>query len=153
MAIRILPELSDFLLAGSQRRVVSVHTTVMADDLTAVSVYDRLCADRPNTFLLESADAGTWSRYSFIGVNAAATLTEENGRAVWHWAGRPISGLPSDIDPLLALARTIEMLHTPRDPDLPPLVSGMVGYLGYDVVRRLEVLPDSIPMIWNCRNW
>lgn len=145
MTVRILPELSDFLLAGAQRRVVSVHATVMADDLTAVSVYDRLCGDRPNTFLLESADAGTWSRYSFIGVNAAATLTEENGRAVWHWAGRPISGLPSDIDPLVALARTIEMLHTPRDPELPPLVSGMVGYLGYDVVRRLEALPDSNP--------
>jgi anthranilate synthase component 1 len=37
------------------------------------------------------------------------------------------------------------VLHTPRDETLPPLVSGMVGYLGYDVVRRLEVLPDGNP--------
>lgn len=142
---RILPELPEFLDAGAHSRVVSVYTTVLADDLTAVSVFDRLCGDRPNTFLLESADAGTWSRYSFIGVNAAATLTEVEGRAVWRWTGRPIEGLPSDIDPLVALARTLEVLHTPRNPDLPPLVSGLVGYLGYDVVRRLEVLPDANP--------
>ena len=141
----IVPELAEFLGAGARSRVVSVYTTVLADDLTAVSVFDRLCADRPNTFLLESADAGTWSRYSFIGVNAAATLTEVDGRAVWRWADRPIAGLPSDVDPLVALARTLELLHTPKDPNLPPLVSGLVGYLGYDVVRRLEVLPDANP--------
>ncbi len=141
----IVPDLAEFLGAGARSRVVSVYTTVLADDLTAVSVFDRLCADRPNTFLLESADAGTWSRYSFIGVNAAATLTEVDGRAVWRWADRPIAGLPSDIDPLVALARTLELLHTPKDPNLPPLVSGLVGYLGYDVVRRLEVLPDANP--------
>src|SRR3712207_7140024 len=33
-------------------------------------------------------------------------------------------------------------LRTPRTPDLPPLTGGLVGYLGYDVVRRLERLPE-----------
>ena len=41
------------------------------------------------------------------------------------------------------LAETLERLHTPRDEALPPMTSGMVGYLGYDIVRRLERLPDS----------
>ena len=39
----------------------------------------------------------------------------------------------------------MEILHTPADAGLPPLTSGMVGYLAYDVVRRLEVLPDQNP--------
>ena len=53
--------------------------------------------------------------------------------------------MPSGGDPLAAVAETLRRLHTPRDPDLPPLTSGLVGYLGYDIVRRIERLPDSNP--------
>ena len=34
-------------------------------------------------------------------------------------------------------------MRTPRVPGLPPLTGGLVGYLGYDVVRRLERLPET----------
>lgn len=145
MSLPIEPSLDDFLVAGGQRRVVSVYARLQAAELTAVEVYHRLCGQRANTFLLESADAGAWSRYSFVGVGAAATLTEVDGAATWQWSGRPISGLPVGGDPLVVLEQTLTELHTPRQPDLPPLVSGLVGYLGYDVVRRLERLPDSNP--------
>ncbi len=129
--------------AGRRRRVVSVHARLLADDFTPVGLYHQLCGDRPNTFLLESAEGGVWSRYSFVGVSAAATLSERDGEA--FWSGRPIAGLPTGGDPLQVLAETLRALHTPRDPLLPPLVSGLVGYLGYDVARRLERLPDSNP--------
>lgn len=143
--ITISPDLPGFLAAGAQRRVVSVHTRLQADDFTPVGLYHQLCGDRPNTFLLESAEGGVWSRYSFVGVSAVATLSEAGGLARWIWRDRPIAGLPSDGDPLKVLAETLELLHTPREEGLPPLVSGMVGYLGYDVARRLERLPDSNP--------
>ncbi|MDQ1689538.1 MAG: anthranilate synthase component, partial [Frankiaceae bacterium] len=82
-----------------------------------------------------------WSRYSFVGVRAAATLTEENGVA--RWLGQPPFGLDSvDADPLVALRAAVEALRSPRDPALPPLTGGLVGYLSYDVVRRLERLPS-----------
>lgn len=145
MNLDIQPDLDGFLAAGAERRVVSVHTRLIADDLTAVGLYHRLCGRRPGTFLLESAAGGVWGRYSFVGVNAAATLTETDGAATWQWAGRPIGGLPSGGDPLQVLARTLELLHTPGTAGLPPLASGLVGYLGYDVVRRLERLPDGNP--------
>lgn len=143
--ITITPDLGGFLASGAERRVVSVHTRLQADDFTPMGLYHQLCGDRPNTFLLESAEGGVWSRYSFIGVSAVATLTEADGVARWLWRDRPITGLPGGADPLAVLAETLELLHTPRSDDLPPLVSGMVGYLGYDVVRRLERLPDSNP--------
>ncbi len=145
MTLEITPDLPGFLAAGATRRVVSVHTRLLADDFTPVGLYHQLCGERPNTFLFESAEGGVWSRYSFVGVNAVATLTEADGAARWEFSGRPIAGLPDDGDPLAVLARTLQMLHTPREPGLPPLVSGMVGYLGYDVVRRLEHLPDGNP--------
>ena len=141
--LAIEPDLAGFVAAGRRRRVVSVHAKLLADDLTPVGLYHQLCGTRPHTFLLESAEGGVWSRYSFVGVAAAATLSERDGQA--FWSGRPIAGLPSEGDPLAVLAETLQLLHTPRDTQLPPLVSGLVGYLGYDIARRLEVLPDSNP--------
>jgi anthranilate synthase component 1 len=73
-----------------------------------------------------------------VGVRSAATLTERDGQA--HWLGTPPVGVPVDGDPLKALRATVETLHTPRDlaAAMPPFTGGMVGYLGYDIVRRLE---------------
>lgn len=145
MSLELHPDLPGFLAAGATRRVVSVHARLLADDFTPVGLYHQLCGERPGTFLLESAEGGVWSRWSFVGVHAVATLTEADGVAHWSFPGRPIAGLPEGGDPLDVLARTLGLLHTPREPGLPPLVSGLVGYLGYDVVRRLERLPDSNP--------
>jgi anthranilate synthase component 1 len=120
-----------------------VYRRLLADAETAVGLYAKLTGNLPNTYLLESAEQGVWSRYSFIGVRAAAVLTEHDGAAVW--TGHAPSGLPSGGDPLSALQETLALLHTPRVQGLPPFTSGLVGYLGYDAVRRVERLPDSNP--------
>ncbi|MFV0450930.1 MAG: anthranilate synthase component I [Propioniciclava sp.] len=139
----IAPDLAGFTAVAAQqgRRVISVHARLLADDLTPVGLYHHLCGSRPNTFLLESAEAGVWARYSIVGVHAAAVLSEVDGHAVW--SGRTLANLPRGGDPLQVLAETLERLHTPRADGLPPFTSGMVGYLGYDIVRRLERLPDT----------
>ena len=139
----VTPDLAGFRAQAAEqgRRVVSVHTRLFADDVTPVGLYHHLCGDRTNTFLFESAEQGVWARYSIIGVNAAAVLSESGGQATW--SGRQLANLPRGGDPLAVLAETLERLHTPRDEALPPMTSGMVGYLGYDIVRRLERLPDS----------
>jgi anthranilate synthase component 1 len=69
-------------------------------------------------------------------VRSGAALTEENGQT--RWIGTPPAGLPMSGDPLAALSETLRLLHTESLPGLPPLTGGMVGYLGYDIVRRLE---------------
>ena len=139
----ITPTLEDFRAQAAQRRVIPVHRRLLADAETAVGLYLKLSGNLPNTYLLESAEQGVWSRYSFIGVRAAAVLTESDGRA--RWTGHAPAGLPSGGDPLEALRETLQLLHTPRAEGLPPFTSGLVGYLGYDAVRRVERLPDSNP--------
>ncbi len=115
---------------------------LLADGETAVGLYRKLAHDRPGTFLLESAENGrSWSRYSFVGVRTAATLTERDGRA--RWVGTPPPGVPTEGEPLQVLAATVAALRGPRDPALPPLTGGMVGFVAYDAVRRLERLPDD----------
>ncbi|MEU0274965.1 anthranilate synthase component I [Streptomyces sp. NPDC006307] len=132
-------DLETFRKLAADRRVIPVSRRLLVDGDTPVGLYRKLAAERPGTFLLESAENGrSWSRYSFIGVRSAATLTARDGQA--HWLGTPPVGVPLDGDPLEALRATVEALHTPRDlaAGLPPFTGGMVGYLGYDTVRRLE---------------
>ncbi|MFF5568605.1 anthranilate synthase component I [Streptomyces sp. NPDC012623] len=136
-------DLETFRELAADRRVIPVSRRLLADGDTPVGLYRKLAAERPGTFLLESAENGrSWSRYSFVGVRSAATLTEREGST--HWLGTPPVGVPTDGDPLAALRATVEALHTPRDlaPGLPPFTGGMVGYLGYDIVRRLEKVGD-----------
>ncbi|MFI5807116.1 anthranilate synthase component I [Streptomyces sp. NPDC051561] len=136
-------DLETFRKLAADRRVIPVSRRLLADGDTPVGLYRKLAAERPGTFLLESAENGrSWSRYSFVGVRSAATLTARDGQA--HWLGTPPVGVPQDGDPLDALRATVETLHTPRDlaGDLPPFTGGMVGYLGYDIVRRLERIGD-----------
>ncbi|QMU75941.1 anthranilate synthase component I [Streptacidiphilus sp. PB12-B1b] len=145
----ITPDLETFRKLAVDRRVIPVTRRLLADGDTPVALYRKLAAGRPNTFLLESAEQGrSWSRYSFVGVRSAAVLTADaEGGA--RWLGKPPVGIPVDGDPLQVLRATVEALHTPRDlhgsSHLPPFTGGMVGYLGYDVVRRLEKLPQLAP--------
>ena len=139
-----VPDRAGFARLARGSRLVPVTRRLLADGETPVGVYRKLAGGRPGTFLLESAEHGrSWSRWSFVGVRSSATLSEQDGRAVW--TGTPPPGAPADGDPLEVLAATWRALlgPTPADelPDLPPLTGGLVGYLGYDVVRRIERLP------------
>jgi anthranilate synthase component 1 len=137
----VYPDRDEFRALAAERRVIPVVRRLLADDETPLSVYRKLAGDRPNTFLLESAENGkSWSRWSFIGVHSAAALTAVDGEAVW--TGHPPVGLPSGGNPLAALRETMEILHTEPFPGMPPLTGGMVGYIGYDAVRWLEKLPE-----------
>jgi anthranilate synthase component I len=123
-------------------RLVPITRTLFADAETPVGVYRKLAAGRPGTFLLESAEAGaSFSRWSFVGVNAVASLSVDGDRAVW--TGAVPEGVPLDGDPLEVLGAAWRALKGPRLPGLPPLTGGFVGYLSYDVVRRIEQIPDK----------
>ncbi len=135
------PAREDF---SSDRPMVPVVRRLLADSETAVGIYRKLARNRPGTVLLESAEQGKrWARYSFVGARSAGVLTERGG--VTQWLGEEIPGLTDDLpaDPLAAVRTLARRLRSPRTPGLPPLTGGLVGYLGYDVVRRLERLPET----------
>ncbi|RBY95661.1 anthranilate synthase component I [Blastococcus sp. TF02-8] len=140
------PSREEFAATGGTGGQVMVPVTrrLLADGQTAVGIYRALVGDRPGTVLLESAEQGKrWARYSFVGVRSAGVLTERDGRT--QWLGEDLPGLTDDLptDPLEAVRVVARRLRSPRTPGLPPLTGGLVGYLGYDVVRRLERLPST----------
>jgi anthranilate synthase component I len=138
----VRPTLAEFQELAKTRRVIPVAKRVLADGETPVGLYRKLAGERAGTFLLESAEHGrSWSRYSFVGVNARAMLTSENG--VTRWLGDKPVGIPENENPLETLRETIAALHTEPLSGLPPLTSGMVGLISYDAVRRWERIPET----------
>ncbi|WP_066463100.1 anthranilate synthase component I [Sanguibacter suarezii] len=139
------PQVQEFCELAADRRVVPVVRRLLADDVTPVSLYRTLAGSRPGTFLMESAEIdGGWSRYSFIGVNSRATLTVDGDEAVWR--GDVPAGVPTSGSPLEVLDATLRVLHTDAIDGLPPLTGGLVGALGWDLVRRWEpTLPATAP--------
>lgn len=142
------PDLESFRILAQTRRVIPVFRTIATVNETALNLYRKLANERAGTFLLESAEHGrSWSRYSFVGVASSAMLSERDGQA--FWSGKAPQGVPEFGDPITALRETLDVLFTPgvnegiTSEDLPPLTGGVVGYLGYDIVRRLEKLPND----------
>ena len=142
------PNLESFRQLAQNRRVIPVFRKLLADGETALGLYRKLADERAGTFLLESAEHGrSWSRYSFVGVASSAMLSERDGQALW--SGKVPQGVPATGDPIAALRETLDVLFTPgvnegiTNEELPPLTGGVVGYLGYDIVRRLEKLPNE----------
>lgn len=133
------PSREQFLeLAAEGYRVIPIVRRLLADSLTPVGFYERLAGGRTGTFILESAEyGGSWSRYSFIGVNSMAQLrADEHGNA--DWLGTVPAGVPTHGDVVEVAHATLKTLKAPRVEGLPNLTSGLVGTVGWDAIRHWE---------------
>jgi anthranilate synthase component 1 len=140
----IQPSRDDFRTLARTHTVIPVWRELLADLTTPVAAFARLVGDKPG-FLLESVEHGEarWSRWSFCGRNPLVTLTAR-GRTVEATGALP-DGVPLDQGILAAIEAVLTAWRAPSLPDLPPLHGGIMGYLGYDVVREVERLPDIPP--------
>ncbi|HEY9558661.1 MAG TPA: anthranilate synthase component I [Acidimicrobiales bacterium] len=134
------PSRDEFRALARDHTVIPVWRELLADLTTPVAAFARLVGDEPG-FLLESVEhAERWSRWSFIGRNPLATLTAR-GRTVEATGALP-PGVPLDQGILAAVEAILAAWRAPAIEGLPPLHGGIMGYLGYDVVREVERLPD-----------
>ncbi|MET0628946.1 MAG: chorismate-binding protein [Acidimicrobiia bacterium] len=140
----VKPSRDEFLALARDHTVVPVWREVLADLETPVSAFVKLVGageqDAPG-FLLESVEhAERWGRFSFIGRDPALTLVVR-GLTV-DVTGTLPAGVPTDQGGLAALEALLATYRSPQIPELPPFHGGVVGYLGYDVVREVEHLPN-----------
>ncbi|MBL1127186.1 MAG: anthranilate synthase component I [Chloroflexi bacterium] len=128
-------------LAAGPANLIPVYREFAADLETPVSVYLKLMEQFGPSFLLESVEGGEQvGRYSFVGVNPRG-LISLRGRTVT--AGGETRTLAEGED-ILHVVKAEMAQFTPADlPGLPRFQGGAVGYLGYDVVRFFERLPDT----------
>jgi anthranilate synthase component I len=130
---------------ANQHKVIPIIETLFSTTETPLSIFEKLASEKSGSFLLESAEQGVWARYSFVGVNNRGTLTQNrDGEVVWQ-SNQGQSPLPSQSEPLEATAlgavNQIQQAWTSEPlPGVPPLTSGLVGLLGWDVIREIEKL-------------
>lgn len=125
-----------------------VYTRLAADLDTPVSLMLKLTGAQKDAFVLESVTGGeVRGRYSIIGMKPDLIwrchgTTSEINRAARYDADafEPVEG-----NPLNALRALIEESRIDLPEDLPQAAAGLFGYLGYDMVRLVEHLPNINP--------
>jgi anthranilate synthase component I len=138
--VRIRPSRDEFRSLAATYTVVPVWAELLGDLETPVAAYAKLVGDGPG-FLLESVEHGErWSRFSFVGRDPVATLLLRDGQ-VEVTGTLPIE-VPTDRGILAVLEHLLATYRAPAIPELPPLHGGLMGYLGYDVIREVERLPN-----------
>jgi anthranilate synthase component I len=121
----------------------------VADLETPVGAFLKLAGlGRPNAFLLESVEGGSArGRYSAIGMEPDLIWRCRDGRAEVnrHALAAPHAFEPETAPALDSLRAAIAAMQMPLPPGIPPIATGLFGYLGYDMVRLMERLPAKNP--------
>ena len=140
----------EFVELSKSFQVIPIVESVFSGTETPLTIFEKLAASKPGSLLLESAEAGVWSRYSFIGVENYGFLVSSDGAVKWK-ALDGHSPLPFDDKNLDGLSEleALELIQgswkAAAVPGLPPLVSGLVGLLGWDTVHQIERLGSHKP--------
>jgi anthranilate synthase component 1 len=143
----IEPGFDSFAAGYAEGRAQLLYTRLVADMETPVSAFLKLGEGKENAFLLESVQGGeARGRYSIIGLKpdliwrCQGNQAEINRAALTGDVFAPESAKP--LDSLRALTKETQ-LAVPHG--LPPMATGLFGYLGYDMARQVENLPHPPP--------
>jgi anthranilate synthase component 1 len=130
-------------LAHQGYNLIPVVRRLVADELTPVGALARLSAE-PHGFLFESVVGGERvARYSFLGVKPRERLVGDLKTIRLINADGHETILPGD--PYAALRGYLGRFRTPHLAGLPRFSGGLVGYMGYDIIRLSEPLPHCPP--------
>jgi len=128
---------------------VPVCTEIVADLDTPLTLFAKTVQRDKHFFLFESMEGGEkWGRYSFIGFDPLVTFVSSGDKITLTEMRDETPRITSFRgDPLKSLKTLIDDLAVPEYDMLPRFCGGAVGFLGYDMVRFMEDLPDHRPPI------
>lgn len=134
------PSLEVFKEKAADHNIVPVWRDILADTDTPVSAFLKVDTGG-DAFLLESVEGGEkWGRYSFLATNPRMSIKSKGSTVE---VDAPEGTRTVEGDPL-EVVREIMSSYRPAEVEgLPRFSGGAVGYVGYDVVRHIEKLPDS----------
>lgn len=143
--MHILPSYSDFKKRFDEKKSQLVWTECVIDTETPVSTLIKLSQNQENIFLFESIEGGrVKGRYSFIGLEPDMIWRYNGVKAELNKkADKNLKNFEQcSLTPIESLRRIINesLLDIPQG--LPPMSSGLFGYLGYDFIRQAEKLEN-----------
>ena len=138
---------ADFAPGYEAGRAQLVYARLVADMETPVSAFLKLGDGKDNAFLLESVQGGeTRGRYSIIGLKPDLIWRCRDGMAEIN--RNALSGdvfVAEAAKPLQSLRALTHETRLEVPQGLPPMATGLFGYLGYDMARQVEHLPNPPP--------
>ncbi|MCK5437093.1 MAG: anthranilate synthase component I [Desulfobulbaceae bacterium] len=139
------PSLTEFRELAKTAGLIPVSREIVADLDTPLTVFAKVAGNEPHAFLLESLEGGEkWGRYSFIGLDPIATF-ESRGEQIEIRRGENLRKVQGD--PIAELKKLLSSFVVCSNTDvLPRFFGGAVGFLGYDMVRFIENLPEINPV-------
>ena len=136
------PSREAFLKLAGQGNTIPVYRTLLSDHLTPVLAFRKLLAEGEQGFLLESiVGMERVARYTFLGVRPRMTIRAFGRRVEIVRPDGRIEASECD-DPLARLAALLAAHKAVHHGELPRFAGGAVGYVGYDVIRHYEPLPN-----------
>jgi anthranilate synthase component 1 len=148
----IVPSLEDFKRMADHGNLIPIFEEIHFDWETPLSAFRKI-DDGKSSFLLESVEGGEkWGRYSFLG-SGSSRLFRSKGEEFEILKKDDVLRKGRSKDPLRPLEDFMGIYHPVSNDDLPPFSGGAVGYIGYDVVRSFETIPDHLPQdidIYDC---
>lgn len=143
----ISPSFPDFERGWTAGRNQLLTMRLAADLDTPVSLMLKLAEAEPNSFMLESVTGGEIrGRYSFVGMKPDLIWQCCDGRARINRQARYAEDWQDDDRPALdSLRALIAESRIDMPEGVPAGAAGLFGYLGYDMIRLVERLPDVNP--------
>ena len=134
------PDLNTFKNLAEEAELVPVYREILADLDTPLTIFAKVASHDSHAFLFESLEGGEkWGRYSFIGIDPLLTFTSSRDRMEIR---RGDSVETRAGNPLQELRNLLASFKAHQAESLPRFFGGLVGYLGYDMVKFMERLPD-----------
>ena len=146
MNVSVAPGFAAFRSAYEDGRGSLLWRRGVSDLETPVAAYLKLAHGKPNAFLLESVEGGAnRGRYSIIGMAPDLIWRCQEGKVAInrHALSAPHAFVPDARAPLDSLRALVDEVRLEVPASLPPMAGGLVGYLGYDMVRLMETLPTK----------
>ncbi|WP_171207398.1 MULTISPECIES: anthranilate synthase component I [unclassified Ruegeria] len=144
----LTPEYDSFARAYEAGENQVVYTRLAADLDTPVSLMLKLTGAQKDAFMLESVTGGeVRGRYSIIGMKPDLVWRCHGQGSALNRSARydAEAFVPQDGNPMDNLRALLAESRIALPDDLPQAAAGLFGYLGYDMVRLVEHLPDVNP--------
>jgi len=143
----LVPGFEDFAAAWARGENQLVTTRLAADLDTPVSLMLKLAEAGRDSFMLESVTGGeVRGRFSVVGMKPDLIWRCRDGKAEVNRNARWEDRFTRDERPALDSLRALIAESRIALPDgIPPIAAGLFGYLGYDMIRLVEHLPDVNP--------
>lgn len=138
------PSQDDFEKLLQQADLVPLSKTIVADLDTPLTIFAKVAGEDEYAFLFESMEGGEkWGRFSFIGMDPLVVFTSRGDTVSCDYPGYPQKNTRlSGVNPLDEIRRLLDSFQVTDTAEMPKFYGGAVGFLGYDMVRFIEDIPN-----------